>query len=69
MGRPARTSLFEASNLCKLTELLSQIHTRKTALVDFQRDFVWKLPMNSGPDRVDRSRPRRRGHMVHPQHV
>jgi hypothetical protein len=45
MERPARMSLFEASTLCNLTELLSQIHIRETALVDFQRDFVWKPPM------------------------
>jgi hypothetical protein len=45
MERPTRTSLFEGSNLCHLTELLSHIHTGKTALVDFQRDFVWKPAM------------------------
>jgi hypothetical protein len=45
MERPARTSLFEASHLCQLTDLLSHIHTGKTALVDFQRDFVWKPAM------------------------
>src|ERR671924_177107 len=45
MERPPRTSLFEASHLCQLTELLSHIHTGKTALVDFQRDFVWKPAM------------------------
>jgi hypothetical protein len=34
-------SLFEDTNPRELKELLGQIHSRETALPDFQRDFVW----------------------------
>jgi hypothetical protein len=34
-------SLFEDTNPRQLKELLGQIHTRESALPDFQRDFVW----------------------------
>ena len=34
-------NIFEDINPRALTELLGQIHTRETALPDFQRDFVW----------------------------
>ncbi len=34
-------SLFEDTNPHELKELLFQIHTRASALPDFQRDFVW----------------------------
>lgn len=45
MNQPVRTSLYEASHLRDLTELLRQIHARETALPDFQRDFVWDTTM------------------------
>src|SRR5687768_17121699 len=45
MNQPVRTSLYEASRLRDLTELLRQIHARETALPDFQRDFVWDTTM------------------------
>lgn len=35
-------SLFEDTNPRALKELLAEIHTRTTALPDFQRDFVWE---------------------------
>ena len=34
-------SLFEDTNPRELKELLGQIHSRESALPDFQRDFVW----------------------------
>jgi hypothetical protein len=34
-------NIFEDINPRALTELLGQIHSRETALPDFQRDFVW----------------------------
>ena len=34
-------NLFEDTNPRALKELLGEIHTRTTALPDFQRDFVW----------------------------
>src|SRR5215210_5194244 len=34
-------SLFEDTNPRELKELLAQIHSRESALPDFQRDFVW----------------------------
>jgi hypothetical protein len=34
-------TLFEDTNPRDLKELLGQIHSRETALPDFQRDFVW----------------------------
>jgi hypothetical protein len=35
-------SLFEDTNPKKLSDLLGEIHSRTTALPDFQRDFVWE---------------------------
>src|ERR1700730_9713082 len=35
-------SLFEDTNPRALKELLGEIHSRTTALPDFQRDFVWE---------------------------
>lgn len=35
-------SLFEDTNPRALKELLAEIHSRTTALPDFQRDFVWE---------------------------
>ena len=35
-------SLFEDTNPRALKELLSEIHSRTTVLLDFQRDFVWE---------------------------
>lgn len=35
-------NLFEDTNPRALKELLGEIHTRATALPDFQRDFVWE---------------------------
>ncbi len=35
-------SLIEDTNPRALKELLGDIHTRRTALPDFQRDFVWE---------------------------
>jgi hypothetical protein len=44
MAYAAKTNQFEDNNLRNLIELLGQIHTRETALPDFQRDFVWDPP-------------------------